>query len=159
MQLNHLALAIISLIPVALAFLWYHPQGVFTKQVIPQNDDFQLSWKRLVFLYPMSFLLLFGYTNLVIHQISFYELFFTDIMRGDESAKQVASDFLAQYGDKHRHLGHGVFHGVINAITFPMTIIGMLCILTGKSRQFLLYHVSYWFVTTVVVCGLISEFV
>lgn len=31
--------------------------------------------------------------------------------------------------------------------------------LTGKSRRFFLYHASYWFVTTVVVCGLISEFV
>ena len=65
-------------------------------------------------------------------------------MRGDETAKQVAEDFLSKYGDKH---------------TFPIRVIGILCLTSGKSKRFFLYHASYWFVMTVIVCGLISELV
>jgi len=45
----------------------------------------------------LSYILVFGYTNLVIHQLGFYELFFTDIVRGDETAKHVVEDFLSKY--------------------------------------------------------------
>ena len=91
--------------------------------------------------------------------MGFYELFFTDIMKGDPSAKEITEDFLGKYGDKHRHLGHGIFHGVINSFVFLVPYFGFHALFTGMNRRTLMRHLSYWFVTTIIVCGLISEFV
>jgi len=49
----------------------------------------------------LSFTLVYGYINLIIHQMGFYELFFTDIMKGSEEAKLITQDFLSKYGQKH----------------------------------------------------------
>ncbi len=100
-----------------------------------------------------------GYINLVIHQMGFYELFFTDIMMGKEESKRVVEEFLAQYGDKHRHFGHGVFHGAINAFVFALPFIALHAILEQKPLKYVLLHFFYWLITSIIIGGLISEFV
>ena len=97
--------------------------------------------------------------NLVIHQMGFYELFFTDIMKGSEEAQRTVDEFLSKYGRKHRHLGHGIFHGVINAVVFWVPIIGSYCIMLNKGWKHFWVHFGYAFITSVVISGLIASFV
>lgn len=80
-------------------------------------------------------------------------------MKGSEEAELIVNNFMAQYGEKHRHFGHGVFHGVINAFVFALPFVGIHTILNRKSKKFLLYNFSYWLVTSAIIGGLISEFV
>ncbi len=91
--------------------------------------------------------------------MGFYELFFTDIMKGNEEAKQIVDEFLAVYGRKHRHFGHGVFHGVINAFVFALPFIGIHALLDNKTMKYVIHHFSYWLITSAVISGCISEFV
>jgi len=103
--------------------------------------------------------IVYGYMNLVIHQMGFYELFFTDIIQGNKESELVVSEFLNQYGNKHRHLGHGLFHGVINAFVFALPFVGFQAILNGKSWKYIVYNFLYWLLTSIIIGGLISEFV
>lgn len=91
--------------------------------------------------------------------MGFYELFFTDIMKGSEEAKAITSEFLSKYGQKHRHFGHGVFHGAINAVVFALPFIGFFALLEKRSAKFYGLHLGYWLVTSMLIGGLISEFV
>ncbi len=78
---------------------------------------------------------------------------------GSEEAKQVVEEFLAVYGNKHRHFGHGVFHGIIIAFVFVLPFLGLITLFQGKSKKFVVHHFSYWLVTSAIMGGFISEFV
>ncbi len=91
--------------------------------------------------------------------MGFYELFFTDIMMGSDEAQIIVDNFLDEYGNKHRHFGHGVFHGIINAFVFALPFVGIHAILESKGLKYVLHHFLFWLLTSAIVCGLISEFV
>lgn len=160
MDLNYTAFLLISFVPLIMAIAYYHPKAPFASWLkISNHVSLKLSLGKCVLLFLMSFSLVYGYINLVIHQMGFYELFFTDIMIGSQEAEQVVADFMSKYGDKHRHFGHGVFHGAINAFVFLIPFLGMYSIVENKSFRFFLYHFIYWLLMSMITCGLISAFV
>lgn len=160
MNLNYIALLLIALIPFCTGLLWYHPNSKILKiSNIEVANPLELGLGKIGLLLLLSIALVYGYMNLIIHQLGFYELFFTDIMLGDESAKNIVDKFLNQYGDKHRHFGHGVLHGMINAFTFALPFITSIAILDKKGYTYALHHFSYWLITSMIMGGLISEFV
>jgi len=147
-------------VPLLTAHFWYGPNNKIAprfgiESLIPEG----LSIMRLIIFFILSFALVYGYINLIIHQMGFYELFFTDIMKGSLEAQTIVDEFLSKYGDKHRHFGHGVFHGAINAFVFALPILGIHALMENKSFRYVAYHFSYWLVTSIIMGGLISEFV
>lgn len=161
MNLNYSAFFLIAFIPLVLAFFWYHPNSKIVKWA---NQDIQINlaalpFKTIIWAFLLSFTLVYGYINLIIHQMGFYELFFTDIMKGSAEAKQITTEFLEKYGDKHRHFGHGVFHGVINAFVFALPFISFQAILTEQKTRYVVFHFGYWLITSMIIGGLISQFV
>ncbi len=161
MNLNYTAFFLIAFIPLIIAYFWYQPNSRIAKWAgVPDFIDLTtLRPLQILWAFLLSFTLVYGYINLIIHQMGFYELFFTDIMKGSAEAKQITEEFLAKYGDKHRHFGHGVFHGAINAFVFALPFIGLHALLAGKKTQYVVFHFSYWLVTSMIIGGLISEFV
>jgi len=160
MNLNYLAFFLISFIPLIIGAYWYHPSSFISKwSKAGFSRPGKLGFFKIVVCFILSFTLIYGYINLIIHQMGFYELFFTDIMMGSKEAEQVVQEFLGKYGDKHRHLGHGVFHGVINAFVFALPFVGVQAMLEVRDIRYVVHHFSYWLVTSAVVGGLISEFV
>ena len=158
MELNYIAFFLISFLPLIIARFWYrHNSKLLNWAGIPHLPA--LSWGQLIWAFFLSFTLIYGYINIVIHQMGFYELFFTDIMKGSAEAQIIVDEFLAKYGDKHRHFGHGVFHGAINAFVFALPFIGVQALLSGKDWKFVTGHFGYWLLTSILVGGLISEFV
>ena len=119
----------------------------------------EISALKLVLLYVLSGGLVFVYMNLIIHQIGFYELFFTDIMRGSAEAKEVAEAFLAEYGQKHRHLGHGLFHGAINGFALSLPFVAFFSLVENLPKKKMLAHIGYWMLVSILVGSLVSEFV
>ncbi|MFK7979531.1 MAG: hypothetical protein AB8G86_06090 [Saprospiraceae bacterium] len=161
MNLNYLAFFLIAFIPLIIAAFWYHPKSIVVKWA--QMDDLinplTLRPLQVIWAFLLSFTLVYGYINLTIHQMGFYELFFTDIMLGSEEAKQITVDFLAKYGQKYRNFGHGVFHGALNAFLFALPFVGLQALLNNKKTKYVLFHFSYWLLTSMIIGGLISEFV
>jgi len=159
MNINYPVVALISLLPIIIGYFWYNPKWRLFKSAVHHTDFSNISITKLIILYILSVTIVYGYMNLIIHQMGFYELFFTDIMMGSEEAKQITQDFLSKYGNKHRHFGHGIFHGAINAFVFALPFIGSYAIINNKNKSFVLYHFGYWFITSLIIGGLISEFV
>ncbi len=161
MNLNYLAFFLIAFVPLILAYLWYHPKNNFLanwKGDKPFDSEI-FRFPKVILFFLLSFTIVYGYINLVIHQMGFYELFFTDIMQGNEASKKVVDDFLSIYGDKHRHFGHGVFHGVINAFVFAIPFLGIYALLEKVPFKNFLYHFMYWLICSAIIGGLIAEFV
>jgi len=160
MNLNYFAFFSIAFIPLILGYYWYHPKSFISKW---SGEGFrspqEFSFRQVLFLFILSFTLVYGYINLVIHQMGFYELFFTDIMKGSQEAETIVQEFLSKYGDKHRHFGHGVFHGIINAFVFALPFVSVTAILDKKSKRYVVHHFSYWLLTSAIIGGFISEFV
>lgn len=160
MELNYIAFGLISFIPLLIGYFWYHPNSLISKWTnttfVSYND---IRPKQIMAILILSIILVYGYINLVIHQMGFYELFFTDIMFGNEEAKTIVDEFLNQYGTKHRHFGHGVFHGIINAFVFALPFIAIHAILDKRNLKYVLHHFTFWLITSAIVGGCISEFV
>jgi len=161
MDLNYIAFFLIAFIPLIIAYLWYHPNSFISKKfaIASYENGINFSLGKLIWAFLLSFTLVYGYMNLVIHQMGFYELFFTDIMQGKVESKKVVDDFLSKYGNKHRHFGHGVFHGVINAFVFALPFIGFFALLENKLARFYYLHLGYWLITSAIIGGLIAAFV
>ncbi len=160
MNLNYLAFFLISFVPLIIGYIWYQPHSAISRwSGITFGNPKELSLLQIIICFLLSFTLVYGYINLVIHQMGFYELFFTDIMKGSTEAEKIVTDFLSEYGDKHRHFGHGVFHGVINAFVFALPFIGLHAIMDNRGKKYVIHHFSYWFLTSAIIGGLISDFV
>ncbi len=161
MNLNYFAFFLISFVPLLIAYLWYRP-GSFILNFFGENQQaakIKLSPLKISLAFVLSGSFVYGYMNLIIHQLGFYELFFTDIMKGSEEAKQITDEFLSKYGEKHRHFGHGVLHGALNAFSFTLPMIGLFAIIDNKKMSFVSLHFSYCLVMSMIIGGLISEFV
>ncbi|MFK7755981.1 MAG: hypothetical protein AB8B53_03495 [Flavobacteriales bacterium] len=160
MNLNYPAFFLIAFIPLIIGMYWYHPKSFISKySKVKFVNIKELGFIRILALLLLSLTLVYGYINLVIHQMGFYELFFTDIILGNEESEIIVNEFLNKYGDKHRHFGHGVFHGIINAFILALPFIGIITILEKKEKPYFIHHFSYWLVTSAIVGGCISEFV
>lgn len=158
MNLNYLAFFLISFIPLIIAAIWYHPKSSMAKWADIEGLK-NIKWYQMLVAFLMSFTIVYGYINLIIHQMGFYELFFTDIMQGKAESQQVVDEFLAKYRDKHRHFGHGVFHGVINALVFAVPFVGFHAFVEKKSMRYVWAHLGYWLIVSVLISAFISEFV
>ncbi len=161
MNLNYTAFFFISFVPLIFAAFWYHPNSPMRKKWNMEGiiNPLKLSIPKKIFAFILSVAFVYAYMNLVIHQLGFYELFFTDIMKGNAEAKQIVDEFLAEYGEKHRHFGHGVLHGLINAFILPLPIIGFQAILQDKPMSFIYLHFGYWLVMSMLIGGLIAAFI
>ena len=160
MDLNYLAFFLISFIPLIIGYYWYGPNSFISKwSKVEFKNPKSFSLGQIVTCFILSLTLVYGYINLIIHQMGFYELFFTDIMLGSEEASEIVSKFLKTYGTKHRHFGHGIFHGAINAFVFALPFVAIHAILDKRNIRYIIHHFSFWLITSIIVGGCISEFV
>lgn len=160
MDLNYTAFALISFIPLLIGWFWYRKNSLVASALkMETTPKPQVGILKLLFLLVLSVAFVYAYMNVIIHQLGFYELFFTDIVLGDKGAEKIVSDFMQEYGAKHRHFGHGIFHGAINSFVLVLPIIAAFTIIEKRSFKYLLYHFLYWLLTSMIIGGLISEFV
>jgi len=70
MNLNYLAFFLISFIPLIIGYYWYHPKSMISKLSGEDNPGFQqIGLGKLLLLFAASFALVYGYINLIIHQM------------------------------------------------------------------------------------------
>ena len=140
MNLNYFAFFLIAFIPLIIGYYWYHPNSFISKYSKIKFTNFkEISAAKILMLFLLSLTLVYGYINLIIHQMGFYELFFTDIMLGNQESEKIVTEFLGKYGDKHRHFGHGVFHGIINAVVFALPFVTISAILDNQNKKYIIH--------------------
>jgi len=159
MNLNYLAYFLISFVPLLIAIIWYHPNSLKLFNIEGKYALVGVKWYQWIVGFLLSGLIVYGNMLLVIHQLGFYELFFTDIMMGKEDSKLLVDEFLGEYGRKHRNFKHGVFHGTINAFIFALPFVVFNAFFEQKRGKIILLHFAYWLITSMVIGGLISEFI
>jgi len=150
-----------ALIPLVIGAIWYNPKVLGTAWmnaagVSEETLNATKGKMPLIFLFAyilgiaMSAIL----TSLVIHQYSVYGLFAMDIA---ESAKMQGdyTNFMAEYGDRHRTFGHGAAHGGFISIFLVWPIIAIISMFERRGWKYIGIHFGYWFITLILMGGVV----
>lgn len=154
---NLVTLALVSLIPFAFAYLWFHPNVFggskwYSMAELPDEKRGKVAISRLLLTLLLNFLLAFGLSQLALHQMGVFSLVGGDI---ELLRKGIGAQFLNAYGNRHLSFGHGVFHGVMAAILFGAPFLGYVCIFEKKSLKYFLVYLGYWIISFALMGGVI----
>jgi hypothetical protein len=166
MDYNWLIVFVAALVPLLMGFIWYHPK-TFGTQWMKLNHfteaELQKGNMALIFglTYLLSLFLSVGLSGIVIHQSSIESLF--TFREGDtEAAKQamtaLAETIRADYSDRYRSFGHGALHGGLAAIMIALPILGINALFERKSWKYIAIHTGYWWVTLLLMGGILCQF-
>jgi hypothetical protein len=163
METNTLFYFLAAIVPMIVGAIWYNP-GVFGKAWMKHSGvtEEMIRGGNMLLIFGLSYgfslLLAFELSYLVIHQSGFYALFSNELFAGDAAVEAYVNTFTEQYGDKHRHFGHGALHGGMTAILFALPIIGIVGMFERKRWNYVLIHAGYWFVTLTLMGGVLCQF-
>ncbi len=163
---NFYILPISAFIPLIIGFIWYRPNVFGTRLADTTGEPIeQISQPKSIgqigLIYLFSLLLSYIMLAVSVHQIGVFQLFFLDPSFADASSefKTFMTDFLAQYGSRHRTFGHGMIHGAEASFFFSLAILGISALLTGKSLKSIWVHVGFWVLTCSLMAGVNCAFV
>ena len=161
-HINWLILFISALVPIIVGFFYYGP--LFGKSWMDVNgfkkEDLESS--NMAFMLGisiiLSFLLALGLSGITIHQSAVLQLLATDLMAGSEEANEILKTVMATYGDKHMDFGHGAMHGGTSAVLIALPFIAINAVFERRGGKYILIHFGYWFISLVLMGGLINHF-
>jgi len=145
MQMNYLSLAIATLIPMVMGFIYYQPAVLgtvwmkangFTRESMGKGPKPILYLLCLV----MSFLL-----------ANFFWAWVTGA--GGQEQSQVVDP---KDGHSYVTFKHGVAHGLIFTITVLTPIFTTMAIFEKKNWKWALVNIGYWAITAILMCGVLS---
>ncbi len=165
MELNFLLLFATALIPLAIGSAWYS-NALFGKawfKVAGMTDEKLQSGNMILILgltYVLGIFLSFAMTTWSIHQFSAQGLFATQPGFAEQTGEYYTffQDFISKYGSLHRTFGHGAVHGGIASIAIALPIIAINALFERRGGKYIFIHFGYWFVTLILMCGVISKF-
>jgi len=138
-NLNYLSLALSTIIPMVVGFIYYHPKVAGT--IWMQANGFTLESlgkgpKPIMFLVALvlSFLL---------------SMFVNFNVTGP--GQEVAED-----GHSYVTFQHGIVHGIILTVVFVAPILGTMGIFEKKSMKWFLVNIGYWLITLCIMAGILS---
>jgi hypothetical protein len=166
MHLNFTAILISTFIPLTLGFIWYHPKtfgNAWMKEAEVSEEKLKSRSMALIFglTLLLSFFLSFAMQYMVIHQMHMYSIFANDATMNDPNSEigMMLKNFMEKYGNNFRTFKHGLFHGIISAITLALPIIGINALFERKSFKYVAIHIGYWAITLGlmggIICGMI----
>lgn len=166
MELNIYIFFVAALIPLAIGAVWYNPKvlgNAWMASTGLKEEDLEGGNMLKIFglAYVLSVLVAFGLYGMVVHQQGFMSLMVSEPGFGEAGSEvQKGIDaFLANYGDKHRSFGHGLFHGILNVILFIIPVIGTVALFERRSFKYVAIHAGYWIISVGLMGGVIAQFV
>lgn len=164
MQYNPIVWFIAAVIPLITGFIWYSPVAfskAWMKSARLTDEDLKGANMALIFglTYVFGLFLAVGLTSIVVHQTGVFSLFAEEYQAGDTTIKPLVDDIMTKYGEKHRHFGHGALHGGIAAILIALPLIGINGMFERHNWKYVAIHTGYWFVTMVLMGGLLCQFI
>ncbi len=163
-ELNWWLFPITALIPLVVGHFWYG--NLFKKQwlryaEISSDRSESINLGRVLFL-SYIFSILASYVVMVysVHQVAIYQVFLFDPATQDASSiiSQSISDFMSNYGTRHRTFGHGVIHGMELGLFISLPLIGMHTLFENKSFKYALIHIGFWITCLGLMGGVMCQF-
>lgn len=165
MSTNTYLVFITALIPIAIGFVWYN-NAVFGKtwfKVAGMDEEKMKSGNMLLILglsYVLGLLISMAMMSWSIHQLTTQSLFSMQEGFGQQTGPYYAffQNFMNQYGDLHRTFGHGAAHGAFGGLAIALPIIAINALFERRGWKYIAIHAGYWFVTLVLMCGVLCAF-
>jgi hypothetical protein len=153
-----------ALIPLIIGAIWYNPKvfgNAWLKSSGLTEEDAKSGNMAVIFgltylfgLFLSSMLLV-----IVIHQNGVMSLMVSDpdfAVPGSD-LHNYYTEFMEQFGNKHRTFGHGAFHGVLSSIFFALPIIGINGLFERRGFKYIAIHTGYWMLTLALMGGVICQ--
>lgn len=165
-QINWYFFFITALFPIILGAIYYNPKvmgkawlsaaGLTQEEVMQGNMTRTLLLSYLFGLFLSYILFIFS-----VHQSSMYQLFLHEIMasKATPEVNSMISEFMNNYGDKHRTFGHGVLHGMEVCLLMSLSLIGISALHERKSMKYIGIHTFFWVICGGLMGGVLCAFV
>ncbi len=162
---NWSILLLAALIPVIVGSIYYHPKcfGSMWKRISGVSSE-KMTSRQVISLIGLSYLLglIMASTimGLVVHQLSIYAIFegSPGYLETGSDLQKYLTDFMSDYGNNHRNFRHGAIHGGWTAISFALPLIAIVGMLERRGWKYIGVHFGYWFLTLILMGGLICHF-
>ena len=165
MHINFLIVALTSVIPLIVGFVWYNKSvvgtawmretGIDPEAANPQNMAVVFGVSLL-----LSFMLAVSLMPVTLHFMGMYSMLADEPALKDPNSElsKTVNGLLTQYGSNFRTFKHGVLHGVVMSIFMVLPTIGINAFFERKSWKYVLINVGYWAISMGLMGGFISAF-
>lgn len=165
-QVNFYVLFITALFPLILGAVYYNPNvlgrawmdaaGITEEHVRGGNMIKTILLSYLFGLFLSYILFIFG-----VHQVGIYQLFLHEqgLTEPGSEINTVVSNFMNDYGDRHRTFGHGVVHGIELMVMMSFALIGISCLHERRSLKYMWIHLGFWVICGSLMSGVLCAFV
>lgn len=165
METNFYILFATALIPLIVGAIWYS-NALFGKAWFKASgmteEKMQSGNMALIFglAYFFGLMLSGGLLPYCVHQFSTQGLFATQPGFAEQTGEyyEYVMNFMKQYGDLHRTFGHGAAHGGVAAVFIALPLITINSLFERRGFKYIMIHFGYWFITLILMCGVISQF-
>lgn len=161
--MNFYAILVAALANMVIGSIWYNPKvlgKVWMKVTGLTEEELRKSNMVKIFGFSILFSILaaMAMVPIVIHQTHFMSMLMNEPGIHDPSSEmgQFYADVMAKYGNNFRTFKHGMLHGAIMAIFLILPAIGIVGLFERKSWKYIFLHVGYWFVSMMIMGGIIS---
>lgn len=164
MEVPFIIFLVAAIIPLAVGSLWYGPLfGKFWMKASGVDEEKMKSGNMLVILgltFLFSFFAASALWGSVIHQVGVFQLFSHDpsFTTAGSDANVLYQSVMDMFGSEFRTFGHGALHGGIVALTLVFPVIAINSLFERRGWSYILVHVGYWFVTFLLMGGVIAQF-
>jgi Protein of unknown function (DUF1761) len=160
--MNFVAILVSAIVPMIVGFIWYSPKlfaNVWMKESNLTEEDLKGAnmAKILIITFVLSVMAGTAISTMVIHQNHVGSTLMAEKEFGVEGSEIMVyyKDFMTRFGDNFRTFKHGALHGAIMAIFFVLPVVGIQSLFERKSWKYIFIHVGYWFVSMIIMGGII----
>jgi hypothetical protein len=165
MHINFLIVALTSVIPLIVGFIWYNKSvmgtvlmretGIDPEAANPQKMAVVFGVSLL-----LSFMLAVSLMPVTLHAMGLGSLLADEPAMKDPNSElsKTVSGLMKQYGSNFRTFKHGAFHGVLMSLFMVLPTIGINAFFERKSWKYVLINLGYWAISMGLMAGFISAF-
>lgn len=162
--INFFVVLATGIIPLVIGSIWYSPmlfaqswmkESNMTEDMIKTGNMVKIFGLTLV----LGVFLAMGLMPIVIHQMGvFSTLEGSDVMVPGSQAHTLFNEIMDNYGNEFRTFKHGALHGGLTGLFIFLPLIGINGLFERKSFKYIMIHVGYWTVCSIIMGGIISAF-
>jgi hypothetical protein len=165
MHINFLIVALTSVIPLLVGFVWYNKNvmgtlwmretGIDPDTANPRNMAMVFGVSLL-----LSFMLAVSLMPVTLHSMGLGSMLADEPAMKDPNSElsKTVNSLMTQYGSNFRTFKHGAFHGVLMSLFMVLPTIGINAFFERKSLKYVLVNWGYWAISMGLMAGFISAF-
>ena len=153
----------IAIIPLIIGFVWYNPKvfgNVWLASIGKTEEEMRAKGGNMFVIFGCTYLFSLLYAavllSLCVHQMGAYGM-----IGGSPTAETLPSfqAFINDYGTAFRTFKHGAFHGTLAGLFLSFFFVGIPALFEQKGWKFILVHVGYFTLCSIIMGALICQFI